>query len=112
MRTTATMMMCVHLLAGCGDAGSATAGTGTEGATGTAPTTGTQPTGAESGESGTSNLPTGGSEATGDPPASGPFAACGGAIFAEGGVIDAAEYVKQARLWDRPTIDCRLGPKY
>lgn len=106
------MMMCVHLLAGCGDAGSATAGTGTEGATGTAPTTGTQPTGAESGESGTSNLPTGGSDATGDPPASGPFAACGGAIFAEGGVIDEAEYVKQARLWDRPTIDCRLGPKY
>ena len=28
------MMMCVHLLAGCGDAGSATAGTGTEGGAG------------------------------------------------------------------------------
>ena len=49
-----------------------------------------------------------------DPPGStAPYAACGGAIFAAGtGVLDEAEYRRQARLWDQATIDCRLGPRY
>ena len=60
-----------------------------------------------------------GSSGSGDPgassgnnPAGGDFALCGGAIFGEGGALDEAEYEHQARLWDRPTIDCRLGPKF
>ncbi|HEX3594781.1 MAG TPA: hypothetical protein VHU80_06765 [Polyangiaceae bacterium] len=42
-----------------------------------------------------------------------PFAACGGHIV-DGvtGAVDREEYARQARLWDRATIDCRLGPKY
>jgi hypothetical protein len=40
------------------------------------------------------------------------FAACGGAIVDSAGVVNAAEYARQARLWDRATIDCRLGPKF
>lgn len=42
-----------------------------------------------------------------------PYAACGGAIFEpESGALDPAEYRRQARLWDKATIDCRLGPGY
>jgi hypothetical protein len=42
-----------------------------------------------------------------------PYAACGGAIFdAKTGALDEKEYRRQARLWDKATIDCRLGPKY
>lgn len=41
------------------------------------------------------------------------FAACGGAIFdAATGKLNDAEYERQARLWDRKTIDCRLGPGF
>lgn len=40
------------------------------------------------------------------------FAACGGAIFASDDTFVADEYVRQARLWDRETIDCRLGPDF
>ena len=40
------------------------------------------------------------------------FAECGGKIFDDSGKFDAAEYAKQARLWDRAAIDCRLGPKF
>jgi hypothetical protein len=43
---------------------------------------------------------------------SGAFADCGGKMFAANGTLDEAEYEKQATLWDAPTIDCRLGPKY
>ncbi|MEJ7728750.1 MAG: hypothetical protein WKG00_06000 [Polyangiaceae bacterium] len=60
-----------------------------------------------------------GSSGSGDPgsssgknPTGGDFALCGGAIFGEGGALDEAEYEHQARLWDHPTIDCRLGPKF
>lgn len=102
-------------LAGCGDDGAASEASGSDGSAGSS---GSQPTGggSESGDTGSASTPTGTGDATGDatgePPPGGPFAACGGAIFDEGGVIDEAEYVKQARLWDRPTIDCRLGPKF
>lgn len=51
------------------------------------------------------------SATTGEPLPDVPFAACGGAIFVDG-ALDPAEYSKQARLWDRATIDCRLGPKF
>jgi hypothetical protein len=41
------------------------------------------------------------------------FAPCGGAIVdAVSGAVKADEYQRQARLWDRATIDCRLGPKF
>ncbi|HET6582355.1 MAG TPA: hypothetical protein VFG69_02885 [Nannocystaceae bacterium] len=45
-------------------------------------------------------------------PAEPDFAACGGAIFDSNGVLVAGEYEHQARLWDRDTIDCRLGPDF
>jgi hypothetical protein len=49
----------------------------------------------------------------GGAPANGPFAACGGAIVDPvTGAVNAAEYLRQAHLWDRATIDCRLGPKF
>jgi len=47
-----------------------------------------------------------------DDTAPGPFDACGGKIVKADGTIDGAEYVRQAGLWDRDAIDCRLGPKY
>ena len=40
------------------------------------------------------------------------FAACGAAIIGANGELNAAEYRRQARAWDRATIDCRLGPKF
>src|SRR5262245_28003732 len=41
------------------------------------------------------------------------FDACGGKIVDRGtGKIDPVEYERQARAWDRATIDCRLGPKF
>ena len=40
------------------------------------------------------------------------FDACGGKIVKANGEIDAAEYARQAGLWDAATIDCRLGPSY
>jgi hypothetical protein len=40
------------------------------------------------------------------------FARCGGAIFDRRGELDPDEYRRQARLWDRATIDCRLGPTF
>lgn len=41
------------------------------------------------------------------------FDACGGRIVDKvTGSIDPAEYRRQATLWDRATIDCRLGPKF
>lgn len=49
---------------------------------------------------------------SGSGPQGGDFALCGGAIFGEGGTLDAAEYEQQARRWDRATIDCRLGPRF
>jgi hypothetical protein len=38
--------------------------------------------------------------------------ACGGKIFDADGKLDPAEYEKQARLWTREAIDCRLGPRF
>lgn len=39
--------------------------------------------------------------------------ACGGRIFDPStGALDTAEYDRQAHLWDRDTIDCRLGPTW
>jgi hypothetical protein len=40
------------------------------------------------------------------------FAECGGRIFDASGELDEAEYDRQARLWDRDAIDCRLGPTW
>lgn len=40
------------------------------------------------------------------------LAACGGAIFDAAGVLQVGEYVKQARLWTKEAIDCRLGARY
>jgi hypothetical protein len=37
---------------------------------------------------------------------------CGEHIVTAAGAIDPAEYRRQARLWDRATIDCRLGPRF
>lgn len=42
----------------------------------------------------------------------GVFEACGGKIVKADGSIDGAEYKRQASLWDRATIDCRLGPGF
>ncbi|MEO7110350.1 MAG: hypothetical protein ABI183_07945 [Polyangiaceae bacterium] len=66
--------------------------------------------------SGTSNgNNNGGDGSIGDgsgPSAATAFDACGGKIFDANGNIDSAEYAKQATLWDRATIDCRLGPRF
>src|SRR4051812_8398196 len=41
------------------------------------------------------------------------FGPCGGKIIdAMSGALNLDEYNRQARLWDRATIDCRLGPKF
>jgi hypothetical protein len=42
----------------------------------------------------------------------GPATGCGESIVGASGAIDPAEYKRQARLWDRATLDCRLGPKF
>lgn len=42
----------------------------------------------------------------------GPATGCGEHIVDATGKVDPAEYQRQARLWDRATVDCRLGPKY
>lgn len=47
------------------------------------------------------------------PTPAGAFGSCGGRIFdSVTGAFDAAEYERLARLWNRATIDCRLGPTY
>jgi hypothetical protein len=41
------------------------------------------------------------------------YADCGGRIFdPTTGALDPAEYDRQAHLWDRAAIDCRLGPTF
>lgn len=68
-----------------------------------------------SNEAGGGHASVGGGEPTGGggpTTSSAPYAACGGLVVKSDGSIDGAEYVKQARLWDADTIDCRLGPKY
>lgn len=45
-------------------------------------------------------------------PAEPDFAACGGGIFDGAGALVPEEYVRQARLWSREVIDCRLGPDF
>lgn len=117
MRDRSLSLVCwLGLVMSCGgDDGTATDGSSSSGSSSTAASsvpTGSGPDGSESGsESGSASGSATGT--TGDPPASGPFAACGGAIFdAESGELNVEEYKKQARLWDRETIDCRLGPKF
>lgn len=54
-----------------------------------------------------------GGRAPGGGSAIAPFAECGAEIFdPQTGAINPVEYRRQARLWDRATIDCRLGPKF
>jgi hypothetical protein len=65
----------------------------------------------DEGGGGGGNEPSGGGAAAGGASATG-YSACGGSIVKPDGSVDAAEYAKQARLWDAATIDCRLGPKY
>jgi hypothetical protein len=51
--------------------------------------------------------------ADGGPVATALFAPCGGAVIDPStSAVNADEYRRQARLWDRATIDCRLGPKF
>jgi hypothetical protein len=106
------------LLAACGDdsggveasgGGTATTlGAGEPSATGTA----SGPNGSGGSGSGAGDTGSGGLDEPVDP--SDPiYAACGGLIFdPETGQLDAAEYERQARLWDRDAIDCRLGPTW
>lgn len=71
--------------------------------------------GASGGGGGTEGNPGPGaaSAGSGTVASSAPFAACGAALFdSESGALNAAEYGRQARLWDRSTIDCRLGPRF
>jgi hypothetical protein len=68
--------------------------------------------GAGGGSSAANGASTSGTASTSSSPLDVPYAACGGAIFDAGGTLDPVEYARQARLWDRPTIDCRLGPTY
>lgn len=117
MRDRSFIGVCgLSLALGCGGgAGSEADGSGTDGSSGTTPATSAPtsvgPDGSESGSGSDSDAPTSGT--TGEPPEGGPFAACGGVIFdPESGELDVEEYKKQARLWDRATIDCRLGPKF
>lgn len=100
-------------LSACGD-DSASDGTG--GSSGTL-ATGT----ASNGASTSSSSPSGSGSGGGDDTSSGTgagnpsqpdYAECGGAIFDADGNLDAAEYARQARLWDAATIDCRLGPTF
>ena len=54
-----------------------------------------------------------GSAGGGGAGAPGSFADCGGRIVdSQTKTVNADEYRRQARLWDRATIDCRLGPKF
>jgi hypothetical protein len=47
------------------------------------------------------------------PTPAGAYEACGGRIFdGTTGAFNAAEYDRLARLWNRETIHCRLGPTY
>lgn len=113
MRDRVMTVVCGFVLAlGCnGGGGTETGSSGVETGSGGDPTGGSEPTGTgpAGSESGTPTEP----GTTGEPPATGPFAACGGAIFdPESGEVNVEEYKKQALLWDRETIDCRLGPKY
>lgn len=49
----------------------------------------------------------------GDDPSPTAFSACGGKIYdPKTHDFDPAEYVAQARRWDRDALDCRLGPRF
>ncbi len=89
--------------------------TGAGGSSGGEPTDGSVPTGSGPGgsESSSESVSDTATGTSGEPPEGGPFAPCGGLIFdPDSDELNVEEYKKQARLWDRPTIDCRLGPKY
>lgn len=83
------------LLAGCGGGNESTGSSGSSGAGGT---------GGSSGDAGTGPTPKDAKEPE--------YADCGGAIFDKSGKLNPAEYRRQAILWDRETIDCRLGPTF
>jgi hypothetical protein len=51
-------------------------------------------------------------ECTTDCPTAAAYDACGGRIVRSDGSIDADEYRRQAGLWSREVIDCRLGPDF
>ena len=71
---------------------------------------GSSGSGGASAGSGGSSAGSAGSGGSGSP---GLFAECGGKIVdSQTGTVNADEYRRQARLWDRRTIDCRLGPKF
>lgn len=66
------------------------------------------------GSSGSSGGGSSGGRCTDCPPGADPtaFDACGGRIVSASGVIDAAEYKKQALATDSATINCRLGATF
>jgi hypothetical protein len=106
-----SMPHCTHFVGGalvlalaCHDSSGKQDGSGTGGGSGTADATGSADASSASGDSGND---------TDNPnPAEPDFATCGGGIFDSHGVLFEPEYRYQARLWDRETIDCRLGPDF
>jgi len=76
--------------------------------------TGSSAGGSSAGSSaGGSSVGGGSSGLEGGSVATGAFGPCGGKIIdAMTGALNADEYNRQARLWDRATINCRLGPKF
>ncbi|HMI84062.1 MAG TPA: hypothetical protein VK550_08200 [Polyangiaceae bacterium] len=100
------MVGTIALTATCSSDESAAGTTGSAGAGGSAGVGGSAGNAGASGRAGAASTE-GGSVGTG------PFAACGGGVIDKvSGAVNVEEYKRQARLWDRATIDCRLGPKF
>jgi hypothetical protein len=113
MRASIEALVCmvgaVILIDGCSSDPSATGATGAGGSAGVGGSAGTAATAGNAGSSGKGGSTSGDSGSVGK----GPFAACGGGIVDKvSGAVNADEFKRQASLWDRATIDCRLGPKF
>jgi hypothetical protein len=99
LRPFASLSITTLLLVACGDDD----GTPADGS-------GSGSTSASEGSGGADETAT--SDGVPDDAAEPDFAACGGAIFDSAGQLVPEEYVRQARLWNREVIDCRLGPDF
>jgi len=97
-----TLLMLTSFLLACrGDGDDGGDGAGSGSASTSAATEGADDETATTGDDG---LP--------EDPAEPDFAECGGGIFDGAGQLVPEEYVRQARLWTREVIDCRLGPDF
>ena len=101
LRLPPTLLLSASFMLACGDDGGGPAdGTGSGSASAGDDTESVDDTGT----TGDDGLP--------EDPAEPDFAPCGGGIFDGSGQLVPEEYVRQARLWSREVIDCRLGPDF